>query len=108
MQITPGFYYHYKHDHSGSINNYAYEVLGVGSHTEKEESSRDRYVVVYRPLYESGFYMDGKMFAIRPYDMFVEEVEVNGVNVPRFRFILENEIIEELAEIKRAMYGELG
>jgi hypothetical protein len=47
----PGFYYHYKHDKNGSINNYAYEVVGVGHHTEEQ----DTYFVNYRPLYDTAF-----------------------------------------------------
>jgi len=27
------FHYHYKHDPKGEVNNYAYEVIGVGIHT---------------------------------------------------------------------------
>lgn len=106
MQITKGFYYHYKHDPSGEVNNYAYEVLGVGYHTEKEEVSPDKYVVVYRALYESGSYVDGKMFAIRPYGMFTEQVEVKGVSVPRFRLITDEAVIEELRKIRDKMYLE--
>ena len=104
MQIAKGFYYHYKHDPAGEVNNYAYEVLGVGFHTEKEEGLPDKYVVVYRALYESGSYMNGKMFAVRPYDMFVEEVEVKGERVPRFRLIEDSEVIAELVGIRDRMY----
>jgi hypothetical protein len=46
-----GFYYHYKHDSNGSINNYAYEVIGVGHHTEEENA----HFVVYWPLYKEAF-----------------------------------------------------
>lgn len=44
-----GFYYHYKHDASGDVYNYAYEVVGVGAHTEED----DVFFVVYRPLYKT-------------------------------------------------------
>src|SRR3954454_6436608 len=30
----PGYYYHFKHDPSGPLNNYAYYIYGVGHHTE--------------------------------------------------------------------------
>ncbi|HYD22989.1 MAG TPA: DUF1653 domain-containing protein [Flavipsychrobacter sp.] len=106
MQITTGFYYHYKHDPEGEINNYAYEVLGVGYHTEKEEASPDKYVVVYRALYEAGSYVDGKMFAIRPYDMFTEQVEVKGVSIPRFGLITDVKVVNELKKIRDEMYSE--
>ena len=104
MQIITGFYYHYKHDPSGKINNYAYEVLGVGSHTEKEETSPDKYVVVYRPLYEATSYRNDKMFDIRPLEMFLEQVEVKGVVMPRFRLISDNTVIGDLKKIKGEMY----
>lgn len=97
MHITPGFYHHYKHDPNGPINNYAYEVLGVGSHTEKEE-----HVVVYRSLYHSPYGND--MFAIRPYDMFIENVQVKGETTPRFRLITDTIIIKELMEVREVMY----
>ncbi len=48
-----GFYYHYKHDPDGEVNNYAYEVVGVGCHTEDDCRPIDINMVVYRPLYES-------------------------------------------------------
>ena len=32
----PGFYYHYKHNPNGPVNDYAYEVVGVGFHTEDD------------------------------------------------------------------------
>ena len=32
----PGYYYHFKHDPDGPINNYAYYIHGVGHHTEDD------------------------------------------------------------------------
>ncbi len=58
-----GFYYHYKHDPDGPMNNYAYEVIGVGHHTEDYATVEDMHMVVYRPLYEdAGVYKAGKLF----------------------------------------------
>ena len=31
-----GFYYHYKHDDANGINDYAYQILGTGVHTEDD------------------------------------------------------------------------
>jgi hypothetical protein len=104
MQITPGFYYHYKHDPSGAVNNYAYEVLGVGSHTERDEDSPDKYVVVYRVLYDAGSY--NKVFAIRPYDMFCGQVQVNDNTVQRFSLITDDEVALQLQNIRDEMYGK--
>jgi hypothetical protein len=61
----PGRYRHYKGGY--------YEVLGVATHSETEERH-----VVYRPLYGEG------ALWIRPLEMFVEWVEVDGEQKPRF------------------------
>ncbi len=104
-----GFYYHYKHDPSGSVENYAYEVLGVGHHTEfKHEDATDLeegILVVYRPLYESAFvYQHGKIFDIRPLKMFMEDVENAGVKMKRFTQIKDNILIERLNNQVRKLY----
>jgi hypothetical protein len=63
--IAPGRYRHYK---GGE-----YEVIGVVRHSETLEP-----MVLYRPLYnDSGLW-------VRPYDMFVGLVEIDGV--PQLRF----------------------
>ncbi len=63
--IAAGRYRHYK---GGE-----YEVLGVVRHSESLEP-----LVLYRPLYnDSGLW-------VRPYGMFLETVDVNGVSQPRF------------------------
>ena len=48
----PGYYYHFKHDPSGPLNNYAYYIYGVGHHTEDNCPEADAFMQVYRPLYE--------------------------------------------------------
>lgn len=64
-EVKPGRYRHYK----GNM----YEVLGVAKHSETEEA-----YVVYRALYgEQGLW-------IRPKHMFLELVQVDGREVPRF------------------------
>ena len=64
----PGRYRHYK---GGE-----YRVLGIARHSETLEP-----VVVYQALYgEQGLW-------IRPAAMFLEAVEVRGVNVPRFAYL---------------------
>jgi hypothetical protein len=100
-----GFYYHYKHDPNGSINNYAYEVVGVGCHTEDDCRPEDANLVVYRPLYESSVYKAGKLFDIRPLEMFMESVTKEGKTFPRFAKILDQAVVRELSEIKKNMYG---
>ena len=58
-------YRHYK--------GHEYEVLYVAVHTETEEQ-----LVIYRNL------NDLSLIWARPYDMFFEEVIVDGKSVPRF------------------------
>ena len=54
-----------------------YEVLGVVRHSETLEP-----LVLYRPLYNhSGL-------GVRPYAMFVEMIELNGLAQPRFQPLL--------------------
>jgi len=65
MKLKAGRYKHYK----GSM----YKVYMTAQHSETEE-----WMVVYKALYgEQGMW-------VRPYEMFVEKVEVEGVMVPRF------------------------
>lgn len=102
----PGFYYHYKHDPNGALSNYAYEVLGVGHHTENDSRPEDANMVVYRPLYESSLvYQAGKMFDLRPIDLFLEDVTKDGKIIARFQKITDPKIIGELEKIKKEMYG---
>ena len=68
MKLQEGIYKHYK----GNL----YEVLTTAQHSETEE-----WMVVYKALYgEEGMW-------VRPYEMFVEKVEVEGVMVSRFEFV---------------------
>ncbi|MEK7134632.1 MAG: DUF1653 domain-containing protein [Patescibacteria group bacterium] len=100
-----GFYYHYKHDPDGPIGNYAYEVVGVGCHTEDDCRPEDANMVVYRPLYESSVYKAGKLFDLRPLEMWMGEVVLNDKKIPRFNKINDPAIIERLEIIKKKMYA---
>ena len=67
----PGYYYHYKHDPNGPLNNYAYYIYGVGHHTEDDCRPEDAFMQVYRSLYETAYaYRNGGMFDLRPLYMF--------------------------------------
>ena len=69
--ISIGRYRHYK---GGE-----YEVVGIARHSETLEP-----MVVYRPLYnQTGLW-------VRPFTMFFEQVEVNGMLQPRFALIEDN------------------
>lgn len=99
-----GFYYHYKHDPSGAFNYYAYEVLGVGHHTEDDRRPIDEHMVVYRPIYEASVYKAGKLFDIRPLSMFLEKVTKDGKTFDRFQKITDPELISKLEKIRDEMY----
>jgi hypothetical protein len=101
-----GFYYHYKHDPTGAVNNYAYYIYGVGHHTEDDCRPEDQFMQVYRPLYEAYVYKIGKLFDLRPLHMFYEPAVVGGDSVPRFVKIEDAAIIAELRTIKAKMYPE--
>ena len=66
--LATGRYRHYK---GGE-----YQVYGLARHSETEE-----LLVVYRPLYG-----EGELW-VRPFQMFVEQVQVEGVAIPRFALI---------------------
>ena len=66
--IKLGKYQHYK-------GNF-YQVEGVVTHSETEEK-----MVLYRPLYGE------QALWVRPFDMFQESVNINGVIKPRFAFV---------------------
>jgi len=101
-----GFYYHYKHDPSKSVNDYAYEVVGVGFHTEDDCRPEDVHMMVYRPIYEASVYKMGKFFDIRPLEMWMGDVTKDGKTFKRFQKISDEKIIGELEKIKKEMYGE--
>jgi hypothetical protein len=68
--VKPGRYRHYKGPE--------YEVIGCARHSETEEQ-----LVVYRALYgDRGLW-------VRPAAMFVEQVQLDGMSVPRFSFLQE-------------------
>lgn len=68
--IAKGIYQHYKGD------EYRYEVVDFARHSETLET-----MVIYRALYGEGDLW------VRPLDMFAQNIELDGVSVPRFKFI---------------------
>lgn len=63
-----GYYRHYKGKY--------YQVLGVAKHSETLEE-----LVVYQPQYgDFGLW-------VRPLEMFLEDVEIEGKTIPRFAFV---------------------
>ena len=70
--MKKGRYRHYKGNE--------YVVIGVARHSETDEE-----LVVYRPDYgEQGLW-------VRPKEMFLETVELDGQQVPRFQFLGEKD-----------------
>ena len=102
-----GFYYHYKHDPAKGVRDYAYEVIGIGSHTET-----DAWLLNYRPLYVSAaVYQMSLKLGIpitdeRPLEMFFDEnVEKDGKVYPRrFTKITDLAVIEVLTKARNEMY----
>ena len=103
LEPEKGFYYHYKHDPKGSINNYAYEFLNVAHHTEIK-GLQESAMAVYRPLYDASVYKMGKHWDVRPLSMFMESLIKEEKEIPRFSKITDPKIILELEKIKKAMY----
>ena len=69
--LKTGIYQHYK----GNL----YEIYHIAQHSETEE-----WMVVYKALYgEQGIW-------VRPYEMFVEKVELNGEVLERFAYVGES------------------
>ena len=67
----PGRYRHFKGNE--------YRVLGTATHSESGEA-----LLVYRPLYG-----DGDLW-VRPLAMFMETVERDGREQPRFAFVADD------------------
>ena len=67
-KIKIGKYRHYK--------GKEYNVVGVAKHSETLDD-----LVIYEALYRDG------LFWVRPFDMFFEDVEIDGKKVPRFEYI---------------------
>ncbi len=102
-----GFYYHRKHDPAKGIRDYAYEVVGVGIHTEDDCRPDDANMVIYRPLYEASVFKAGRFYDIRPLNMWMEQVDAgNGTMEPRFKRITDPDVIRQLDTIKRKMYED--
>ncbi len=68
ITLAKGTYRHYKGND--------YEVIDIARHSETKE-----WLVVYRCLY------DDYSLWLRPYDMFVESIVVEGRHVPRFSLV---------------------
>ncbi|MFH1683053.1 MAG: DUF1653 domain-containing protein [Candidatus Woesearchaeota archaeon] len=69
-EVRPGIYQHYK--------GKEYEVVGVAKHSETLEE-----LVIYKALYNTEEFPFGQLW-VRPYKMFLEILEIDGKETPRF------------------------
>jgi len=72
-EVQKGIYRHYQ--------GKEYQVLGVGNHSETLEK-----VVIYKQLYDAPEFKKGTIW-VRPLEMFLENVIIDGKEVPRFELI---------------------
>ena len=72
-EIKLGIYEHYKGNQ--------YEVLGIARHSETLEE-----LVLYKALYESQDFGKDSIW-VRPKAMFFEDVDIDGKQVARFKFL---------------------
>ncbi len=68
IAIKPGIYRHFKGNE--------YLVLDIATHSETQET-----LVIYQPQYGA------RELWARPLTMFLDQVEVDGLQVPRFEWI---------------------
>jgi cyclomaltodextrinase / maltogenic alpha-amylase / neopullulanase len=72
-ELPLGYYQHYK-------GNF-YEVIGTARHHETLEE-----LVIYKALYDSPEFGASAWWA-RPKKEFLEDIQIDGQHVPRFRYI---------------------
>lgn len=70
MNLKVGVHEHYKRG--------KYRVIGIAKHSETLED-----MVVYEALYEN----EKSKLWVRPLSMFLENVEVDGKTIPRFKYL---------------------
>ncbi len=78
LPIIGAIYAHYK---STELDPKNCEIINLAKHTETDE-----IIVIYRPLYDCEW-LENYELCVRPVEMFMENVEHNGVIVPRFRIL---------------------
>lgn len=72
-EVKLGKYRHYK--------GKEYEVIGEAVHTENREE-----LVLYKMLYETDDFPYGSLW-VRPKEMFLETVNIDNKEIPRFEYI---------------------
>jgi hypothetical protein len=73
----------YKHYKSTGGLDHLYIVRGIAKHSETDE-----LLVVYEALYASKWLIDSQVdFTVRPLEMFIGEVEIDGNTMQRFELV---------------------
>lgn len=98
QDIKPGqFYYHFKRNPDMGVEHGAYYCLGLGMNTE----DRSEHYVVLKPLY----YCDprkedegGISYQVRPIDYFITPIDREYYAGPRFQYISDPAVINQLRE----------
>jgi len=82
MSLKIGIYHHYKSKEK------LYKVIGIGRSTE------DGYkeMVIYQALYDIPELGGKGVVFLRPLEMFLENIIVDGKEIPRFTYI--NQVVE--------------
>ncbi len=93
-----GFYFHFKHDPTGSVNNYAYQVVGVGKDVDS-----DKLQIEYLPLYERPG-VNPRLRCHRNLRDFVGNLTRDGVRHKRFTQITDKRIIARLEYLRDEMF----
>lgn len=74
QEIQLGVYKHFK--------GMYVQIISVARHTETDER-----LVIYIPLDANLVDREGPLVSARPLKMFLDEVEVKGEKMPRFKFV---------------------
>lgn len=100
LRPKPGFYYHCKRSEESSVEDHAYEVIGIAIDPDHLADIS----VVYRPLYRGKVELAPNTFLKRPLRKFMGEKLWRGKVVPRFSRIEDPQVIMILERVKRVLY----
>jgi hypothetical protein len=90
--VIGGVYRHYKS--TGGLDH-VYKVTGFAKHSETEE-----ILVVYESLYHNSWLTSDQIqFTVRPLNMFMEKVTIDGITKPRFELISDPNSLEILTGV---------
>lgn len=80
----------YKHYKSTGGLDHLYIVRGIAKHSETDE-----LMVVYEALYTNSWLIESQAdFTVRPLEMFLSQVEIDGKSVQRFEIISDSKVLK--------------